>query len=500
MPATTRLPVWDLLVLLVYLAVVVGMGFWIGRRNRTPRDFMAAGGRLPGWAVGLSILGTYVSSISFLAVPGRSYGADWNTFVFSLSLPIAAWVAVRFFVPFYRRSGEVSAYHHLEGRFGPWARTYAVACYLATQLARMGTIQYLVALALEPLTGWSLPTIILITGSIVICYSLVGGIEAVIWTDVVQTVVLIGGALACLGLLVFGLPEGPGQFFRVANDAGKFSLGSYSPSLNAPTFWVVLIYGLVINLQNFGIDQNYVQRYAASRDEREARRSVWLGALAYVPVSALFLLIGTALYVHHLVHPGLLPEGTPPDKVFPHFIAHGLPVGLSGVVVAAVFAAAQSTLSSSVNGSATLFLCDLYRRFIAPDVSDRTALNVLRWATVGFGLAGTCVALALIRVQSAMDVWWKWSGILSGGMLGLFLLGILVRRASRWPALAGVVLGVLVICWMTFSPGSTFVPVILQNPLHEYLVIVVATLTILFTGWLLSCWKDERPKTRPQKL
>src|SRR3990167_1001499 len=185
----------DFIILLIYLSSMVAVGLWIGRKNRTSDQFMVAGRSLPGWAVGLSIFGTYVSSISFLALPGKAFSSNWNAFVFSLSIPFTAVLAVFYFMPFYRRSGEVSAYTHLEHRFGPWARTYAVICYLLTQLARMGTIMYLLALALSPMTGWSVVTLILITGIIVIAYTLIGGIEAVIWTDVVQSIVLIGGAV-----------------------------------------------------------------------------------------------------------------------------------------------------------------------------------------------------------------------------------------------------------------------------------------------------------------
>jgi SSS family solute:Na+ symporter len=328
---TTPLPALDLAVLALYLVGMVGMGWWFSRRSGTPEQFMKAGGAIPGWAVGISIFGTYVSSISFLALPGKAVGSNWNPFVFSLSIPLAVWVAVRWFVPFYRRSGEVSAYHHLETRFGAWARTYAVICYLLTQLARMGTIMYLLALALAPLTGWSLTSLILVTGGITIFYTLIGGIEAVIWADVVQSIVLIGGALACAGLLVLRMPEGPGQMFRIAAEHDKFGLGSFGVSLAQPTFWVVLIYGLVINLQNFGIDQSYVQRYATAPTEAEARKSVWLGGLLYVPISALFLFIGTGLFAYYSARPDLLPAGldlgAKPDAVFPHFIHFGLPVG-----------------------------------------------------------------------------------------------------------------------------------------------------------------------------
>ncbi|HMP82525.1 MAG TPA: sodium:solute symporter [Verrucomicrobiota bacterium] len=480
-----KLPVLDLIVIVLYLIGVVAMGFWCGRNNRTSRDFMAAGGKIPGWAVGLSIFGTFVSSISFLALPGKAYADNWNAFVFSLSIPIAAWVAVKWFVPFYRRSGEVSAYEHLEHRFGAWARTYAVACYLLTQLGRMGTILYLLALALSPLTGFNLKLLICVAGVVVILYTLVGGMEAVIWTDVVQSIILIGGAALCALLPLFTLPQGPGQLFEIASEHHKFSLGSFGGSLAAPTFWVVLVYGLFINLQNFGIDQSYVQRYATAKTDRDARNSVWLGALLYVPISALFFFIGTALFAYYTARPELLPDGIKSDAVFPHYIAAALPAGLSGLVIAAVFAAAQSTISSSINCSATLILCDLYRRYWNPQADERAAMRVLRVATVLVGVAGMCAALAMLSVKSALDAWWKWAGICSGGMLGLFLLGR-ISRAGNLAAVTGTVAGVFVIAWMTFIRRGASSPEWWRSPFHEFLIIVFGTATILLAGFAVT--------------
>lgn len=483
-----RLPLLDLAVLVIYLAGMVAMGVWLGRKNTSPDQFMKAGGGLAGWVVGISIFGTFVSSISFLALPGAAFGGNWNPFVFSLAIPLPALIAVRYFVPFYRRCGEISAYHHLELRFGAWARTYAVICYLLTQLARMGTIMYLLALALAPLTGWSLVNLILVTGVVTIIYTLIGGIEAVIWADVVQSIVLIGGAVACAGLLLFGMPNGPGQLFDVAVSSHKLSLGSFGPSLSQPTFWVVFIYGVVINLQNFGIDQSYVQRYATARNDAEAKKSVWLGALMYLPISALFLFIGTALFGYYSVQPDLLPASIAgkPDAVFPHFIQAGLPVGVSGLVIAAIFAAAQSTLASSINCSATLTLCDLYRRYLRPQASQRESMRVLYVATLFFGVAGTFAALAMIHVKSALDAWWGLASIFSGGMLGLFLLGLISRRARNPAAATGVSMGILVIFWMTFSPKWIGLPDYLRSPFHSFLITVFGTLTILLVGMAVS--------------
>ena len=275
----------DLVVLLIYMGGVFGLGCWFARKSGKPQEFMAAGRSLPGWAVGLSIFGTYVSSIGFLGNTGKAFGSTWNSWVFGLSLPIAAVVAVRWFIPLYRSGDEVSAYYHLEKRFGPWARNYALVCYLLSQLARIGTILYLVALALSPLTGWDVKTIIVVTGILVTVYTLLGGIEAVIWTDVVQSVVLVAGAILCVFVILGGMPEGTTQLIDIAKENHKFSLGSFDLSPQStmnetPTFWMVLIYGVFINLQNFGIDQSFVQRYITARSDNDARFSVWLATSA----------------------------------------------------------------------------------------------------------------------------------------------------------------------------------------------------------------------------
>jgi solute:Na+ symporter, SSS family len=483
-----RLPALDLAVLLVYLVGLTGYGCWFFRKKQGSEEFMAAGRSMPGWAVGLSIFGSYVSSISFLANPGKAYAGNWNPFVFSLSLPLAAWVAARYFVPFYRKLGEVSAYHHLEQRFGPWARTYAVVCYLLTQMFRMGTILYLLALALVPLLGWDVRVVILLMGVLMIVYPLFGGTEAVIWVGVVQAFTLVAGALICLVFPILGMPEGAGQVFRIAAEHGKFSLGSFGAGLSESTFWVVLVYGLFINLQNFGIDQTYVQRYITARSDRDAVRSVWMGALLYIPLSAVFFFIGTALFAFYSARPGLLDPATKPDAVLPHFIGSQLPIGMAGVIVAAVCAAA---LDSNLNSMATLTLCDVYKRYFRPEASERESMRVLRAATLVFGVLGTGTALAMIQVQSALDAWWQLAGIFSGGMLGLFLLGMLARRATSMAGAVGVTVGVLVILWMTLSTGWKGDLASFRSPFHGFLTIVFGTLAVLLVGFLATAVADS---------
>ena len=515
----------DWVVLIGYFVATMGVGFYFHRHSRSTEGFTAAGRSLPGWVCGLSIFGTYLSSISFLGLPGKAYAANWNPFVFSLSLPLGTWVAVQYFLPYYRRTGEVSAYAHLEHRFGPWARVYANVFYLLTQLARIGAVTYLMALPLSVLMGVDIRILILITGVSVTLYAFVGGIVAVIWTDALQSLVLIAGAAVCALVMLFGMPEGPGQIFSIGSAHNKFSLGSFGLSVAEPTFWVVLLYGVTMNLQNFGIDQNYVQRYIASRSDRDARKSVWLGGLLYVPVSAVFFFIGTSLFAFYQAHPASLDEVRTAvaaqklqsqgldstdktrlaetqagltdadigDKIFPHFIGAELPVGVTGLVIAGVFAAAMSTISASLNSSATLLMRDYYQRYVNRAASEGQLMKVLHGSTVVWGLLGTGVALLLIHVSSALDAWWTLSGIFGGGMLGLFLLGMISRRAQNPAAATGVILGIGLICWMTFSKYLTGRWEAMRSPFHAFLIPVLGTLAILLIGLLVGSLRKGAP-------
>jgi SSS family solute:Na+ symporter len=485
----------DLIVLIIYIVGIVFLGSYFIKKNKTAEDFTAAGRAMPGWAVGLSILGTYVSSISFIALPGKTYAGNWNPFVFSLSLPLAAWMAVKFFVPLYRKHGSISAYSYLQKRFGGWARNYATICYLLTQLARMGSIMYLVALALHGLLGVNISIIIICTGILVTLYTILGGIEAVIWTDVVQSFILILGALTCAVILFFSMPEGPRQLFSIAGEHSKLSLGSFRFTLTSSTFWVVLVYGIIINLQNFGIDQNYIQRYLTAKTTREAKKSVLMGSLIYIPVSALFVFIGTALFSFYKARPDLLPAtlkaSEMADKVFPHFIISELPAGVVGLLIAAVFAAAMSTVDSSINSSSTLILIDFYKRYFRPAAGKKESMLVLRISTLVWGGLGTGIALLMINVGSALDAWWKLSGIFSGGMLGLFLLGYFSRKARNVSASLATLLGILIIMWMTLSPGWDSK---LSSPFHSFLIPVIGTLAIFLVGIIFSQMKKRKPQ------
>lgn len=470
----------DIIVFLLFTGGVVAFGCSFFKKKGTSEEFTSAGRSLPGWVVGMSIFATYVSSISYLGYPGKAFSGDWNAFVFSLSIPIASYFAARYFVPFYRSQDSISAYSFLENRFGPWARIYASSCYLLTQIARTGSILYLLALPMNVLLGWNIQTIIIVTSVAIVLYSMLGGMKAVIWTEAIQGIILIGGALVCMFILLFDMPEGPAQTFSIAMEDGKFSLGSFGSSLSESTFWVCLIYGVFTNLQNYGIDQSYVQRYHTAKNEKEAKFSALFGGYLFIPVSAVFFMIGTGLYAFYKVHPGVLPDGVGADYVFPFFIVNELPVGLTGLLIASIFAAGMSTIATSVTSSSTIILTDYYQRF-RKHAGNRERMLVLKLSSVGVGVAGILVAFAFMSVHSALDAWWALASIFSGGMLGLFLLGYISRKARNFDAVLGVVCGVILVCWIVISP---FV--------HANLAIVFGTLLIFLVGFLSANLFNKR--------
>jgi len=517
----TTLPIIDILIIILYLAAMIYVGYYFSRRAKNQKQFTTASGKIPGWAIGLSLYATFLSSNTFLGVPGKAFGGNWNAFAFSLSMPVAAWLAAKYFVPFYRATGEVSAYSNLEKRFGPWARTYAVICFILTQIARIGSIFFGLALTLQALTGYDIHLIMLITGTCIILYTVMGGIEAVIWTEVVQGILKTAGALVVVYLVLSNIDGGIGAVYQIGRADHKFSLGSFVPDFTTSTFWVVLLYGIFINLNNFGMDQNYVQRYHTAKSKKEAAKSVWVCVWIYIPASLLFFVIGSCLYAYYNLNPALLEPvriqaamerlgsgastqavhqlaaSLKPadfgDKVMPHFMVTMMPAGLLGLIISAILSAGMSTISSGMNASATVFAEDVYKRYVNRHLSGKQNMRLLHIGTVVFGLTGMAAAMLMIGTQSILDVWWQLSGIFAGGMLGLFLLGIASKRSGNGAAILGTFIGIMVIVWMTFSYLIPKQYAFLKNPLDTNMTIVIGTLTIFFAGVLYT--KVKKPSS-----
>jgi SSS family solute:Na+ symporter len=298
------------------------------------------------------------------------------------------------------------------------------------------------------------------------------------------------------------MPGGVSALIATGQRDQKFSLGSFSPDFTEAGFWVILFYGFFINLNNFGMDQNYVQRYHTATSKKQAARSIWLCVVMYVPASLLFLIIGTSLYAYYQVQPQQIKSiaGTHQpsdygDKVLPHFMVTKMPTGLVGLIVSAILSATMSTISSGMNASATVFTVDIFKRYFRPGINDRKQLFILQLFTFIFGVLGLLTGIAMIGSKSVLDTWWELSGIFAGGMLGLFLLGIVSNRTSSHEAFIATMLGLLIILWMSLShllpPKYEF----LRNPLNKNMVIVIGTLTIFLAGLLITYTRRSLPVT-----
>jgi len=448
----------DTSILIIYGIILIGMGIYFFRKSKTSEQFMVAGRGIPAWAAGLAVMSAYTSSISYIAVPGKAFDSNWHPLIFALTALPVAWFVTKYVIPHYRKKNIISVYRYLEEKIGVWARIYASLSFVLFMVGRTAVILYLSSLLLTSFIDVDIRWLIVVIGIVTIVYTLMGGMEAVIWTDVMQSVIMVGGIIFCGYMLTTEVFSKPDFLIQKAFDANKFSLGETSFSLSSRTMWVMIIYGVTENVRNLIADQNYTQKYCSVPDEKNAKRSVWIAMLIYLPLTAMFLYIGTTLFAFYSGPDNILGETiTKGDQVFPHFIATQLPVGLKGLIIAAILAASMSTIDSALNCSATILFIDYYKKYFKPGVSERSSVNFLRLTTVVWGILGIAFAILLINAESALDIWWQIAGIFGGGILGLFLLGIFNVKINRSQGIISVIFSILIILWGSFLrdlPGN----------------------------------------------
>ncbi len=454
----TNLGVIDTTILILYGCVLVAMGVYYKRKCRTSDQFMIADRSIPAWAAGLAVMSAYTSSISYIATPGKAYDSNWHPMIFALCIFPVAWIVCKYAVPYYRKARLISAYSFLEDRLGSWGRIYAAFAFVLYMIGRVAVILYLASLLLETFVPWNIVTVIIIIGLITIIYTLLGGMEAVIWTDVMQSAIMIVGILFCAVSLSIHVFSGPEPLIQTALENDKFSFGSLKLTLASQrhlrdrTIWVMIIYGTTEAFRSLLADQNYVQKYCAVPTERDAKRSIWIAMLIYIPLTAVFLYIGTLLFAFYSAPENVLGEGiTKGDQIFPFYIATEVPIVLKGLIIAAIIAAAMSTVDSALNCSATVLLLDFYKRYFRPHIEEKSSLVFLRITTVVWGVLGTGAALLMIRARSILDVWWQISGIFGGALLGLFILALLRIRLTLQQGLISIAVSITVIAWGTFA-------------------------------------------------
>lgn len=422
--------------------IYISLHFAKGLTDAT--SYFKGRGKIPAWAVGMSILATLISSVTFLAYPGSGFSSNWILLVQGLMVPVTLVFIIRFVVPLYRQVIRISAYEYFEKRFGFGARLYSSLAFFLAHFSKMGTVFYLIALAFSKMVGIGTIEMIWILGALIVLITLIGGIEAVIWMDVIQGVILIVGGLVTLGMIIYATTGGLPAILKVASEGGHTGFGPYTFDWTSLTFSVMAINGVFYAIQKYGTDQTIVQRYLTASSDKDAIKASLIGVLLSVPVWALFMFIGTALFAYYQLNGSLLPEGIGADAVFPHFIMTQLPVGVVGLVLAGLLAAAISSLDSDLNCLSAIFMEDYFLRFY-PNTDPKKQLLISKLVVVFAGLASILIALYYINVggKGILGVVFKLYAIFSGGIAGLFLLGIFSSRANRKGTYIGIAASIL---------------------------------------------------------
>ncbi|TNF45135.1 MAG: sodium:solute symporter [Bacteroidetes bacterium] len=435
----------DIIVIALYFLILAWMGWFFSKRQKDTNDYFKGGGRVPWWAAGLSIFGTALSAITFMAIPSKTFATDWSYLMLNMTIFMVAPIIIFVFIPFYRKMNVTTAYEYLENRFNLTVRLIGSLSFILFQVGRMGVVMFLPSIALNVVTGIDIFVCIGLMGIISLIYTMMGGIEAVIWTDVMQVIVLLGGAILAMVLIFIKIDGGFSAIIDTAVENNKFNVFDIRLSLKHPTVWVMLSGGIFANITTYGTDQTMVQRYLTTKSQKEANQSVLTNAFLTIPATFIFFFVGTALFAFYKTHPfELNPTFQNNDAIFPWFIASQLPAGISGLLIAGIFAAAMSSLSSSMNSAATAYATDIHFRFGWG--KNKNELKTARIATLIIGIIGILFAflMATMDVKSLWDEFQKVLGLIVGSLGGIFLLGLLSKKANAPGALIGIAVSIVV--------------------------------------------------------
>ena len=464
-------------ILIIYLVAMLGMGFYFMRKEKNSEDFFKGGGRIPWWAAGISIYATMLSAITYMTIPAKAYNTDWTYYPMLWMILLVSFPVIKYYLPYFRKLNVTSAYEILEKRFNLFTRMLASTLFCVFMIVRMAIVLYLPSLALTAVTGIDIYTCIVLMGLITIIYCTMGGVTAVIWGDVVQGIILVFGALFAVVYLAMGTEGGISGCIDIALENDKLRLFDFSNSWSQATWWVIILGGLANNLISYTSDQTVIQRYLTTSDEKSAGRSILINGLMSVFVSVAFYMIGTGLFTFYKTHPAELDVTMQQsDAIFPFFMMSQMPAGVAGALIAAIFAATMSTISSNINSVATAFSIDFWRRF-RPLTSDKKLVVVARWASVVSGMVGLLLALfmATWEIQSFLDFFNEALGLLTSGLGGLFFIAVFMKRVKGYAALTGFIVGEAVVFWMSKNTDANF---LLFGAIGMVVSIVVA--------WMLS--------------
>jgi SSS family solute:Na+ symporter len=448
----------DWTVIGLYFLAVIGISWYVSKNmGSTTGDFFLGGQKIPWWAAGLSIFGSKLSALTFIAIPAKAYATDWVYVLNNVMVLVVAPVVTLFYLPYFRKLKLTSVYEYLNIRFNTKVKLLGSLTFVVFQLSRLGVVIYLPALVLSTVTGINIFVCIFLTTLITTAYSVAGGIEAVVWTEVMQVFVLLGGALASFFFMTSGNEGGFSGFITEASDHGKFKLANLGWSISEPVLWVVALGALLTNLVTYTSDQVVVQRYLTTSTEKEARRSIYTNALMVIPATIIFFGVGTALWYFFRHHPAELNPNGRTDDVFPWFISQQLPAGLSGLVIAGLFAATMSTISSSMNSIATVLTTDFYKH-VNKTATDRQSLRFAKIVTVILGAIGCLIAVYLVYLQNASiwDQYLKIIGLFGGCLAGMFAAGIFFPKINSNGILVGFFLSCIALYFIQRSDKVSF--------------------------------------------
>ncbi len=503
----------DLVVLVLYFGAMAAMGPLFARRNRTTEGYFLGDRSFPGWLTGVSMFATSISSISFMAYPGDAFRVSWLRMLPNFTLPIGIFIASVIFIPFFRRGQITSAFEYLEGRFGPGIRVYAAVAFIVAQIVRVSMILFLVSLLVKQVTGLNPYASILLGGVITSFYTVMGGIRAVLWTDFIQAGVIWVGGLLCLFVIVTKLPGGFGEIFSVASNDGKFLFaelttdGDLHPvpwfgALSEKTIWVLLVLGLTNWLTEYSSNQNVIQRYAASKSPKEARRAVWICCWFSIPTWAFFMFLGTAFYVFFQRFPAeeataILngAEGTKAEDILPYFVLNNLPAGVAGLVIAGVLAAAMSSISSSINGVSAVSIVDIYRRHLVKGKDDRHYVLVAKG--IGIALAVMMIVgasvLMKINIKTLQDASTQLAALMGGGLMSIYLMGFLTKKGDGRAIGVGIVCTLAFTVWMTLS-NLGWLPDVAKAPIDNYYAGILGNVIMFVVSYACALVFSQRKR------
>lgn len=445
---------FDVAIVVLYLGFIAGLGLYFARRQNSTEAYFLAGRNIPGWVVGFSIMGTICSSATFIGHPGNVFHDNLYLLPAHLVPLVVMLVIARRVVTFYRHTVRMTAYEYLEQRFGYLARVYGAGTFLLGRTADVSVTYYFLALATAYLTGWNVFAVIIVLGAITVLYTVVGGIEAVVWTDVIQGIFLVGGGLTCIFLVLFGSAAAPGDVITAAWEGDKFSIDRWEWDFVQNNQWILIIGAAFLWLQALISDQGNVQRYLLARSDEEAVRGATLGVGACIPVWIIFMVLGGLLWGYYQVGSVQIPAEVVAnkDQIVPYFIKTQFPIGLKGLMLAALIAAAMSSLDSDLNAMATVVVNDFYTR-LRPNAPDRQQLWVGKCTVVLLGVASILLALQWTKISnpSLVEFFFSMAMIVTGGILALFALGMLFKWTTATGANAGIIACVLLTAWATLT-------------------------------------------------